>query len=128
MTAHILAPRIAFAWRTMLLAVMLAVSWQGFVSQTHRHPEGASPFGGGTVLVDVAASTDGKSPLKLPDACPICRELNHAGSMLLPTPVAIALPVQLDAPAAEPLLATPGHVQPVSHGWQSRAPPETLQA
>lgn len=125
---RILGPRLAVAWRAMLLAMMLAVGWQGFVAQTHRHPEGASPLVGATVLVDVGASADRKTPLKLPDSCPICRELAHAGSALLPTPAEFTPPGATAAPAADLLPAIQSHVQPVSHGWQSRAPPQHLQA
>jgi hypothetical protein len=126
--SRVFGPRLAAAWRAVLLAVMLAVSWQGFVAQTHHHPESGSPFAGATVLVDIAASTDRKTPLKLPDSCPICRELTHAGSALLPTPAEFIPPVATAAPAADTPLALQTHVQPVSHGWQSRAPPQNLQA
>ena len=131
-TTRILGGRLAAAWRTMLLAMMLAVSWQGFVAQTHHHPDSGSPFGistaSATVLVDVAAGVDRKTPLKLPDSCPICRELAHAGSALLPTPAVYIPPVALAAPAADPLPALQTRVRPLSHGWQSRAPPQPLQA
>lgn len=124
---RVLGSRLATAWRAMLLAIMLAVSWQGFVAQTHHHPESGSQFASTTVLVDVAASTDRKTPLKLPDSCPICRELAHAGSALLPTPALFTPPVAVPALAAETPLALPSHIQPLSHRWQSRAPP-ILQA
>jgi hypothetical protein len=127
-TTRVLGPRLAAAWRGMLLAVMLAVSWQGFVAQTHRHPEGGSPFAGATVTVDVAASAEHKTPLKLPDSCPICRELGHAGSVLLPTPAEVAAPVAVAAPAADMRPALQAQMRPVSHRWQSRAPPQILQA
>ncbi len=126
--ARILGPHLALAWRTMLLAMMLAVSWQGFVAQTHQHPEGASPFVGGTVLVNIAASADSDAPLKLPDSCPICRELNHAGSALLPVPAEIVPPVLRAALAPETSLASPADIRLASHGWRSRAPPQPLQA
>lgn len=126
---RVLGPRLDTAWRAMLLAMMLAVGWQGFVAQTHRHPESGSPIAGtATVLVDVAASADRKTPLKLPDSCPICRELAHAGSALLPTPAELVPPVMIAAPAAETPLALPAHIERPSHGWQSRAPPQHLQA
>ena len=131
-TARVLGNRMATAWRAMLLAMMLAVSWQGFVAQTHHHPESGSPFGistaSATVLVDVAASVDRKTPLKLPDPCAICRELAHAGSTLLPTPAEFTPPVAIAAPVADTPLALQTHIQPVSHRWQSRAPPQHLQA
>lgn len=126
---RILGDHFASAWRAVLLAMMLAVSWQGFVAQTHRHPENGSPFAGTTtVIVDVAAGADRKTPLKLPDSCPICRELAHAGSVLLPTPAEISPPVMPAVPAPETPRALWTQVQPVSHGWQSRAPPQPLQA
>lgn len=127
-TARVLGPRLALAWRAMLLAMMLAVSWQGFVAQTHRHPEDRSQSAGATVIVDIAASADRKTPLKLPDSCAICRELAHAGSALLPTPAEFVPPAPITAPVAEAPRALPAHVQPPSHGWQSRAPPQLLQA
>jgi hypothetical protein len=131
-TARIEGTRLAIAWRTMLLAMMLAVSWQGFVAQTHSHPEGVSPFAGATlgatVAVDVAASADRKTPLKLPDSCPVCRELTHAGSLLLPTPAEVTPPVAIAVLATDARVAIPARVHPVSHGWQSRAPPLLLQA
>ncbi|RYY26034.1 MAG: hypothetical protein EOP62_11145 [Sphingomonadales bacterium] len=125
---RVLGNRVAVAWQAMLLAMMLALCWQGFVAQTHRHPEGQTAFVGATVVVDVAAIADRDTPLELPDSCPICRELSHAGSMLLPTPVAVTPPVLMAAPVADLRAAIPAHIQPVSHGWQSRAPPQPLQA
>lgn len=125
---RILGPRVIHAWRAMLLAMMLAVSWQGFVGQTHYHPDGELPAASTTVLVDIAASGDRKTPLKLPDSCPICRELAHAGSALLPSPADFTPPVAIAAPAAQTPLALQTNAQPLSHRWQSRAPPQTLQA
>lgn len=130
-TTRVIGGRLATAWRAMLLAVMLAVSWQGFVAQTHHHPDSGSAFAstmGATVLVDVAASADRKTPLKLPDSCPICRELAQAGSALLPPPAEFTPPVATAMAAADTPPALPSRIHPVSHRWQSRAPPQHLQA
>lgn len=128
LTTRVLGPRLAGAWRAMLLAVMLAVGWQGFVAQTHRHPESGATVAAASVTVEVAASADHKKPLKLPDSCPICRELSHAGSALLPTPAGVTPPAEMAAPIADTPLAIAANVRPVSHRWHSRAPPEFLVA
>lgn len=107
----------------VLLVAVLALSWQSFITQTHRHwPEDMAP-------VHVAAGAHlkpGVAPFRpapdLPANCPICREIYHAGTFLLPPDIAI--PQGLVAPVWLFLaLALALTRQTRSHGWNSRAPP-----
>lgn len=111
------------SWFAMMMAVLLAFTWQSFVTQTHRHYDASS-----TKTASLALQQAGKSsPSDLPATCPICSELAHAGQVILPTPVTIA------APAESPVwlaTTTPLALSRAdrSHAWRSRAPPLSLQA
>ena len=114
-------------WIAILLAALLAFSWQSFVTQTHEH------FGSGTYSAVAGAKTatpqmkGGRSPTNPPDTCPICREIAQAGHYLLPTSVAFHTPETI----THWLTVTPSLVLALclrSHAWLSRAPPIQLQA
>jgi hypothetical protein len=111
------------SWFAMMMAILLAFTWQSFVAQTHRHYDASA-----SRTANLALQQAGKSsPSDLPATCPICGELAHAGQVILPTPVTIA------APAESPVwLATTAPLSlsraDRSHAWRSRAPPLPLQA
>ena len=124
------APNIALRARRFAIAVaiLLAILWQSFVTQTHIH---AGPVGYvSMVSADAGASPRLKAgqPLsELPAVCPICQEIAHTGSYLTPTAVALQPPVSVSLQRAiAPSLAQTLHQR--SHAWRSRAPPQLLQA
>ncbi|MEO6214753.1 MAG: hypothetical protein ABIO86_01875 [Sphingomonas sp.] len=110
------------------LAMLLAILWQSFVTQTHIH---ANPDIYATAISDSAGAPvrlkAGEAPSDLPATCPICREVAHAGSYLSPTAVALQPPVPVDLWRAATPTPSPTRRQR-SHAWQSRAPPYQLQA
>ena len=122
------APRFA-----IVFAMLLAILWQSFVTQTHIHTDpGAYAIAIGDSAVANSAGAParlkaGQAPSDLPATCPICQEIAHAGSYLSPMAVAFEPPVPTDLwrTVAPSLAAT---LRQRSHAWQSRAPPHQLQA
>jgi hypothetical protein len=117
------APRFA-----IVFAMLLAILWQSFVTQTHIHTE---PGVYATAVSDSAGTPTqlkaGQAPSDLPATCPICQEIAHAGSYLSPAAVAFQPPIPVDLwRSVTPLLAPT--LRQRSHAWQSRAPPHQLQA
>jgi hypothetical protein len=108
----------------LLWAVLLAFSWQTFVTQTHQH------FDAGPVFAAAPAKADGagpqrparQSPSDLPANCPICRGIAHAGQILLPPPIHVEAPAPLIFRPVLTTLVTLARTRR-SHTWQSRAPP-----
>jgi len=111
----------------VLLAALLAFTWQSFVTQTHVHPAPHHALTApGKAEHAVYAGTGEPSPDQ-PANCPICQEIAHAGLYLLPVPVALDMPAPATAwVAVGPALAP--QARPSSHAWRSRAPPHPLQA
>ena len=114
--AWVSAPRCA-----LLLLLLLAFVWQGFVSQTHRH---SNPVATAAAVTAAAQnpSPAGDQPADTPANCSICRELAGSGPALLPVALSIAVP---DHP---PFVATTANLPPQTlvrrtHLWRSRAPP-----
>jgi hypothetical protein len=112
----------------IVIAMLLAILWQSFVTQTHVH---ADPGLYATAIADSAGTPArlkaGRAPSDLPATCPICQEVAHAGSYLSPAAVALEPPVLADHwrdVAPSPATA----LRQRSHAWQSRAPPLQLQA
>ncbi|WP_261300102.1 hypothetical protein [Sphingomonas alpina] len=102
-----------------LTALLVALSWQSVVLQSHVHAPVAPSFG----FTEQAGHSSGehRSPLA-PDNCPLCDEIDAAGvytlgaSIILVEPVAHAFwygaeekPQSIDGEPA--------------HHWRSRAPP-----
>ncbi|MEO9131203.1 MAG: DUF2946 family protein [Sphingomonas sp.] len=112
----------------IVCAMLLAILWQSFVTQTHIHFDPAAYAS--TIANDAGAPAQlktGQAPTDLPATCPICQQIAHAGSYLSPTTVALQPPVPVDlwrsvTPSLAPTLPQR------SHAWQSRAPPHPLQA
>ena len=112
----------------IVFAMLLAILWQSFVTQTHIHTD---PGGYATAITDSASAPThlkaGQAPSDLPATCPICQEIAHAGSYLSPTAVAFQPPVPVNLwRTVTPTLAPT--LRQRSHAWQSRAPPHQLQA
>jgi hypothetical protein len=118
--------RMRTAWYAILVAVLLAFSWQSFLTQTHRHyaPNIVAP----PAKVDsVRLSVPGpQSPSDLPANCPICHEIAHIGHAVLPAPILLVAPVSLTFWQAFAIVSGP-ELAPRSHAWRSRAPPHQLQ-
>lgn len=117
------------AWFVMVVTLLLAVSWQSFVIQTHRHVDPAVSTIASALTVtapDKIQLPGKKAPVDLPTNCSICRATAHAGHALLPAPVAIEAPVFASYWITQ---VTPQGLTLAgrSHAWHSRAPP-SLQA
>jgi len=109
-------------------AMLLAILWQSFVTQTHVH---ANPIAYAAAIADNGGAPirlkAGEAPSDLPTTCPICQEVAHAGSYL--SPAAIALQPPIPAHLWRTVIPTPAPtLRQRSHAWQSRAPPRQLQA
>jgi hypothetical protein len=112
-------------WFAMMMAILLAFTWQSFVTQTHRHYDALSAAAATT---GVAVQQAGKSsPADLPASCPICSELAHAGQVILPAPVTLAAPIESPVWLASTTPLALSRAER-SHAWRSRAPPASLQA
>ena len=116
------------SWAAVLFAVLLAFSWQSFVTQTHAHFDADTQIVADSGQASAAVRPDtGKRSSDAPADCPICQEIGHDGFYLLPT---LAM---LEAPRRVPIwqaVTTPfvRAVRKPSHIWRSRAPPVPLQA
>lgn len=115
-----------------LLAVLVAFSWQSFLSQTHEHFGNArfASLASADTSADSGASRQQggrKAPSGLPDNCWICRAVAHADHLLLPQVLEAGVAPTTDFWFALPPSPGPSLAQR-SHAWQSRAPPSQLQA
>ncbi len=125
---HLPGKRMRALWLATLFVALLALTWQSFIVQTHVH---ACLDGCATGLAANASSPaqleTGQSAPGAPTPCPICQEIVHAGSYLVPSLPAFHLPPSVVAwyIVAPSLTIAP---RQRSHGWQSRAPPHHLQA
>jgi hypothetical protein len=112
----------------IVFAMLLAILWQSFVTQTHVH---ANPGAYAPAISDSAGGPTrlkaGEAPSDLPATCPICQEVAHAGSYLSPAALALQPPVPVDRWRTVTLALSPT-LRQRSHAWQSRAPPRQLQA
>lgn len=115
-------PGVQRLWLALVGALLLSLSWQSVVLQTHQH---FSPLARAATASGTSVS-NGQSPADLPANCPICRELAHAGPVVLPAPVALDAPAPLVFWFAVSVLLGLALVQR-SHAWRSRAPPALLQ-
>lgn len=119
--------RLRSGWQAILLAVLLAFSWQSFVVQTHQHLNTGAFSGAANAQADANKQRPGRqSPGDLP-SCSICREISHAGTYLLPAPIDFEAPVPVTFWLGTALLSGLA-LASRSHAWQSRAPPHPLQA
>ncbi len=114
-------------WVAMVLATLLAVLGQGFLTQTHLHFDASQRAR--TLAGPATAPAGLRTGQATPDlpVCPICQEAAQAGAYLASAaPVFVAPTVTshhgivLPAPTLAPRLD--------SHDWRSRAPPLPLHA
>lgn len=106
-----------------LLLMVLALSWQGLVTQTHRHlPAVAPPVSVADSQASGTSTVRSGAPAQSSANCPICRDLTLNAQYLPPTPLSFAAPMLALASVAVAVgavLALARHTL----GWQSRAPP-----
>lgn len=117
------------AWLALVAVLLFAVCWQSFVTQTHRHYEAGAVSAAASVGIggSAADNADKQSPSRLPDNCPLCREVAHAGPVLIPAQIEVAAPVAAPVLAVVSVPASESFARR-SHLWRSRAPPHQLQA
>jgi len=112
----------------IVLTALFAFLWQSLVTQAHVH---VAPVTYSAIVAGKTGSTAHIAPSRsspsLPADCPLCREIAHAGGYLPPTPILLEAP----EPATIRLVPSPLRALAFgqrSHAWQSRAPPQQLQA
>lgn len=120
--------RLGAGWVAVLLAMLVAFSWQSFVAETHNHFARAQISTTAATASTVAKSTsDPNAPFDSPANCPICREIAQSAAYLPPAPIVLPAPqamlVWLVAGLAFGLI-----LERRSLGWHSRAPPIQLHA
>ena len=116
-------------WRQWLaMFAMLAFALQAQITQSHIHFAPVSETGidalvhaliadSGTTAAKKKTSTDD------PANCPICQVVAHSGQFTTPSAAALLLPTE--AVVIVPIfLSIAAAIESVSHGWQSRAPPQ----
>lgn len=113
------------AWLATLAILLIAMAWQGFLLQTHRHAPALPSFT--AVQAADASGSEQQGPADHHPSCLTCLALAHAA------PAMPSLPVALAAPIPAPLFVTVFAGAPVplrqkpARPWQSRAPPVLLQ-
>lgn len=120
--------RLSAGWVAVLVAMLVAFSWQSFVAETHNHFARAQISTDAHATGIVAKPASGRnSPFDSPANCPICREIAQSAAYLPPAPIVLPAPqamlVWLVAGLAFGLI-----LERRSLGWHSRAPPTQLQA
>ena len=105
--------------RLLLLWVVLAVSAQAYLVQTHVHGQ---PVGSPLQVSNPApAPVSPGFPID-PATCQLCKEMIHAGVAV--TPAAPALAILLGwMVVARPVVPLPASAMAPAIGWQGRAPP-----
>jgi hypothetical protein len=98
---------------------LFALALQLVLAFGHTHLIPAA--GAATAIVASASSPAGDPPQHLPDDCAICAVIHLAGTLALPTPVALVLPPRLhilwdDAPVLQ-------HIAAPAAAFQARGPP-----
>jgi hypothetical protein len=120
-------PAVRGGWVAVLLAALLAFTWQSFLTQTHEHFASRDVPAAASATTAPAHLQSGRAPANPADTCPICREIAQAGHYLLPPALALCAPPATGFwLSASPTLALTLSLR--SHAWQSRAPPTPLQA
>ena len=113
-------------WFAVMMALVLALSWQSVLTQTHDHRHVASLAEAAPHYDSGRHHQDDQAPSHLPAHCLTCRAAAHAGAAVLPAPVVFVAP---SLASFQPAAIAPFGISAVqrSHRWQSRAPP-ALQA
>ncbi|QDZ08826.1 hypothetical protein FPZ24_16240 [Sphingomonas panacisoli] len=121
-TVSIPTPFAPAARRFALLWLVVALLFQGFVTQTHGHPGFDRAWSATESARAAPTAVDSRKDIPATPACPLCEERALFGAYLLGGSVTIAAPlaaVYHYTTASLPLLAP----SVSSHAWQSRAPP-----
>jgi hypothetical protein len=111
----------------LLIAALLALSWQSIVGPVHLLSAMPSQIQATTAGVHAPVSLpDSHRQQRQPADCPICQALLTAAQYVLPSIPSVIAPnggVAWLSPTDLTVLA----VNRPSHFWQSRGPPRTLQ-
>ena len=109
----------------MAVFAMLAFAFQVQITQSHIHFAPASETGIDALVHALSVQTAHKKTPSTDDPanCPICQAVAHSGQFVTPSAAALLLPTEivLFVPV---FLSIAAAVESVSHGWQSRAPPQ----
>ena len=111
----------------VLCAMFFALLWQSLAAQAHRHLDLPLASAQVSVFADGVGGSEPGSPFDSPADCSFCRELAHAGPLLLPAAISIEAPIE----AAFRITPTRLHTLALlarAPLWRSRAPPLPLQA
>lgn len=107
--------------------MLFAFLWQSLAAQAHRHLDLPRASAQVLVFADGAGGSEPVTPFDSPADCSFCRELAHAGPLLLPAAISIEAPIE----DAFRIAATRLHTLVLlarAPLWRSRAPPLPLQA
>ena len=115
----------SFARVAIAFFVLLAFTFQTYVSQTHIHLA-PDAFASSSKLVSHPGN--GQQPDRFPANgdpanCPVCQEIVHSGQFVTPTAAVLLLPVVAVSIVAI-VVDIPAATQSASHTWRSRAPPQ----
>ncbi|MES2096111.1 MAG: hypothetical protein V4459_05075 [Pseudomonadota bacterium] len=116
------APSLGAGRRLALLWLVVALLFQGFVTQSHLHlaANRISATTGPATLSPMAAER--KNPGPVAPVCPLCEEKALFGAYLLTGSISIVAPlVEAYRPATTSLSSLA--LLTASHAWRSRAPP-----
>ena len=106
--------------------MLFALLWQSLVAQTHRHLDLPLASAQVSSFANGVGGSEPDSPLDSPTSCSICRELAHAGPLLLPAAISIEAPIEAAFRTTATRLRTLILLARAPL-WRSRAPPP-LQA
>ena len=109
------------ARRFVTLLAILAFTFQCILIQSHVHGPQVAPSADHSVQAS-APYLPGGPDNDDPANCPLCQEMLHAGTYVMPVAAAIYLPVAI-AFVSAPVVATVWRTITPSHNWQGRAPP-----
>lgn len=110
----------------VICAMLFALLWQSLVAQTHRHLDLPLASAQVSYFANGVGGSEPDSPLDSPTSCSICRELAHAGPLLLPAAISIEAPIEAAFRTTATRLRTLILLARAPL-WRSRAPPP-LQA
>lgn len=111
------------ALRAIAWVVLLAFTFQSFVTQTHIHGV-LGGAGAGIAHALGNGSSHPKTPAQNDSSnCPFCQAIIHAGVFASPSAPSLILPVGFVRVAAPAISEAAGGIVSLPF-WQSRAPPQ----
>jgi hypothetical protein len=105
-------------WRAAVWILLLSFTLQSFITQTHIHTPTQNVSAAKSVLGHGGIPTD-----REPSNCPFCQAMASAGVFFTPAAPALFLPITW-AEVAPPATQVSFEHRAITHGWQSRAPPQ----